>query len=295
MARETRSQRLKRYRSLYAAAKRKGLVKGDKDARSFVPSSYMRTRLNKLAPYLNEDYAALKVAPRVARAYAEAPSDITPAVANGKVLVRNKPNYKALVRRGVPMRIRKLRSGEHEWVPLPIKATSPEDLEDVIKANPVFNQLKYEDELFAFKINGHPSYGMFPDLESLVFNLLKYENLDPDKVGDEEAENNFLSIEIYRSAKNNWKWDDYRLQERARKNREKNARSRQRRMARMTPEEKRRYQDDINERRKRSESYQRQVERQRQKRAQMTPEQKEEERRKARERMARRRAENREQ
>lgn len=295
MARETRSQRLKRYRSLYAAAKRKGLVKGDKDARSLNPSGYMRTKLNQLAPYLNNEYTALKVSPRMARIYKEAPSGIAPAVSNGRVLVRNEPQYRAAVRRGIPVRIRKLRNGEHEFVPLPIKPTSPEDLADIINANPVFNQLKYEDELFAFKINGHPSYGMFPDLESLVANLMKYENLDPDTVGDEEANNNFMSIEIFRSHRTNWKWDDYRLKERARKNREKNARSRERRLARMTPEEKRRYQDDINERRKRSESYQRQVERQRQRRAQMTPAEKEEERRKARERMARRRAEQREQ
>jgi len=291
MARQSRSQQLKKYRSLYAEAKRRGLVKGDKDARSFKPSGYMKTKLNKLSPFMNENYTALKLKPDMARLYAQAPSDITPVVANGRVLVRNEPRYKALVRRGIPTRIRRLGSGEHEFVPLPIKATSPEDLEDIIKANPVFNQLKYEDELFAFKINGHPSYGMYPDLESLVYDLFRYENLDPLEVGNEDAEENFLSIEIFRSGNKNWKWDDYRMQERAKRNREKNRRSRERRMSRMSDEEKRRYMDDINERRKRSEGYQRQVEKQREKRAKMTDAQREAERIKARERMQKRRQE----
>jgi hypothetical protein len=288
MSRLTKSQRIKRYRSLYAKAKRKGLVKGDKDARSFNPSSYMRTKLNKMEPYLSSDYTSLKLAPRMAKAYREAPSDITPLVSNGRVLVRNEPRYKALVKNGVPARIRKLKSGQHEYVPLPIKPTSPEDLADVIRANPVFNQLKHEDELFAFKINGHPSYGMFPDLESLVQSLLRYETLDP--TSNDEAEKIFRTIEIYRSAKDNWKWDDYRIQQRAIKNRERNTRSRERRMSRMSEEERARYRADINERRKRSESYKRQVERQREKRKSMTPEQLEAERQKARERMRKRRA-----
>jgi len=288
MSPPNRSQQLKRYRSLYAAAKRKGLVKGDKDARSFVPSGYMKTKLNKLGPYLNENYAALKVSPQMARLYRDAPSDIVPAVSGNRVLIRNEPGYRALVRRGIPMRIRKLKSGEHEFVPLPIKPTSPEDLMDVVTANPVFNQLKYESEKFAFKLNTFPSYDYYPDLESLAYALMNnYESLDPTKTSD--ADENFATLEIYRTHVTNWRWDKERIEHRRKKARERQ----ERRMGRMDREEREEYLADIAEKRKRSRGYKRQLEKLREQRAARSPEQVERDRVKAREAMRRKRAKDR--
>lgn len=206
---ETKAK-LKEYRHLYSEAKKKGLVKGNLDARKLQPSKYMKAKLNKLAPYINakEEYTFLKVDKSMAKRWKENPNSFAPMVSNGVVIARQEPGIQNVVKKGFIRRIQKLEAGTHEYIPLPFKPRNWQEFKDEIEANPSYNELlrENEDELFNFKIFGQPSRDSYGNIEALIAHLEAYRNFEEwDESYPDWFEENF---ELFRSYKN-WKWEQH--------------------------------------------------------------------------------------
>tara|TARA_R110000796_G_scaffold61138_1_gene141605 strand:- start:14493 stop:15431 length:939 start_codon:yes stop_codon:yes gene_type:complete len=200
-----------RYRKLYAEAKRKGLVAGDKDARSLKPSAYMKTKLNKLQPYLGSDYEAVKVSPNVARAFKETRGNNVPFVTRDRVLVRKQSNEYVTVKHGLPAKIRRLKAGDYEEIIIPVSVKTIGELEAAILNNPYWDDiLKNPDENFRFSIGGSiveggsPSNAGYLNLEELIAEIKAYKTIEDNGEDDYPIEG---SIHLYREYKD-WKFPE---------------------------------------------------------------------------------------
>lgn len=246
MSRRKSTPNLKKYRSLYAKAKRRGLVKGDKDARSIVPSAYMKTKLNKIAKYLTPEYTTVKPSKQAFKLYKQAPSKAVPFATMGRVVVKNEPNEIATVRKGFVTRLRRLKAGTYQKIILPI---TPQDLyhfEDLAKRHPEWTDiLKFTtddqrtSENFAFFFRGNPSEGRYGNLEQVADALINHyqRDIDPEDSGwftNTGEEPDAPYVELYREFQD-WDWKEYRVEKRKTRDRERNAIT----MRKMTPEQKR--------------------------------------------------------
>lgn len=184
----------KDYRHLYSVAKKRGLVKGDKDARSLKPTKYMRTKLNKLAQYLTDEYTTVKVKDKAAlKEYREKPSDYARVLTGGnRVIVRRDPDIITRVRRGVITRVRRLSSGEIERVIIPTNPQSFNDFAREVTRNPLIEKLKNEEDDWFFRIGGNTSHAQFDHIETLLEYLQRY------KAFIEDDEDDFEAFELYR-------------------------------------------------------------------------------------------------
>lgn len=203
-----RGKTQRQYRSLYAKAKKLGLIRNAKDARSVNVSSYMRTKLNKLEPFLNNEYSSVKVTKNIAKAYAENPTPDTPKVVGNRVIVRNDKRAKAMVKKGAITFVRKLKRGEHERIILPFQASTVDEFMRKMKRYPALEAtLKHEREDFAFRLYGHASWGTFVTLKDLFDFLEHYRSYA------EYGEEFFSNIVLYRQF-DNWRFDEERIKKR---------------------------------------------------------------------------------
>lgn len=209
-----KSAALRRYRALYARAKKAGLVRGDKDARSIVPSGYMKSRLNKLEQYLDTSkYVYMKADAPLRKFWRRKENWRVPMIAGDKMVVRvsAKEQVKIVKKKGTPDRLkifRKLKNGEMELIPLPVRVNTYQELLEAIEKHPyLFEAKKYKDETFAFTVNGFPTGNQsLHTAEDLVWWLQDY-----NMVTENHSINN-PSFELYRH-KNDWNFPaHYRAQ-----------------------------------------------------------------------------------
>lgn len=215
---ESKGANLKKYRKLYAEAKRRGLVRGNHDARSIKPSSYMKTKLNKLSPYMDSNYQAVKVSPKVARAFKSMRGANVPVVTNNRVLVRTGSTEQAVLRKGYPAKVQRLKAGTYEEIILPVQIRTFKELEEAILGNPVWDDiLKDPDENFRFTFggsieNGAPSISAYDNLEELIADLSKYhwteDTTDGEEIGDVDDFEFEGVFHIYREYKD-WNFPEY--------------------------------------------------------------------------------------
>lgn len=198
------AENLKKYRKLYTQAKKAGLVKGDKKAGSLKPSKYMKSKLNKLAPYLGGEYEFLKPKTKkekaTAKAFKRSPTPFVPGVINNRVIVKRVGGAKPKFDNGILKRVRHLEAGAFEHIPMPFRPKDLNDLKNYVETNEYLNDvLKNPDEFFNFTIFGNKSHDSYGDLESLIDaleNFYAVESFPEDWVN--------LHLELYRSYKD-WK------------------------------------------------------------------------------------------
>lgn len=264
---ESKGANLKKYRSLYAEAKRRGLVKGNHDARSFVPSDYMKTKLNKLSPYMDSNYQSVKVSPKVAKMFKELKGANVPVVSNNRVLVRAGSSEQAVLRKGYPAKIQRLKAGTYEEIILPVQVRTFRELEEVIQSNPIWDEvLKDPMENFRFTFggsieNGAPSVSAYDNLEELIADLSKYHwSNGEDEIGEEDDFEFEGVFHIYREYKD-WNFPEYyaaqqkRRKETDREYDRKRQERKARRLAALPEAERERIRKKRYERRKNSKAY----------------------------------------
>lgn len=218
MASKKRAE-LQRYRSLYAKAKANGLLAKPKDARSVKISKYMKGKLNKLEPYLSGEYTSVKVDRKVARQYRDAPTSWTPVTFGDRVIVpKSVARAFPKSRGGKLVFVRPLKDGEHELIPVPIKATTVEAMLEEISGNPIYQQSKREDENFAFRIYGNASWETFGNLEALTRYIAEfYPHIEENETNLDDDDESKIPLLIYREKKN-WRMAGERI-EKARRRR----------------------------------------------------------------------------
>lgn len=289
--------KIKHYRSLYAKAKRAGLVKGDKDARSFVPSKYMKTKLNKISEYLTPEYTTVKPSKTAYKLYRAAPNQTTPFAAFGRVVVRNDPKTKAEIRKGFIARIRRLKNGTAERIILPITPQDLRDFAELVKKHPEWDDILKvttddpdTSENFAFMFFGNPSLGRYGSMEALADALenMYLSRVDPDDHGwftnmGKYAEAPY--VELYREYKD-WDMAPVRHANRVARARERNENF----MRSLTQDQRNKRALQRSEARQFQPSYIEQLAKRKQERKEKTPEQRAAELEKARIRMRKNRA-----
>jgi len=232
-SKKAKAQQLQRYRKLYAEAKRLGVIAKPKDARKIKPTKYMKTKLNRLekSGLLSGEYTSVKVGAKVARSYKEAPTAWTPATFGERVIVPKKVmGSLPKTRGGKIVFIRPLTDGEHEMIPIPIKATTVEGMIAEIEGNPVWEHSKREDENFAFRIYGNASWETFGNLERMIQYIeTYYPHIEENETNLDDDNETKIPLIIYRE-KRNWRMAPERL-EKARRRRVIKSKKRRRDMS----------------------------------------------------------------
>lgn len=167
---------LKDYRALYARARKAGAVKDQGKPSTFAPSKYMKTKLNKLRPYLSDEYVPLKAqSPQQLKTYREfrkSPNQTFPVTANGVIFAKREGGFEPSWESGFLKLKRHLEAGTFERIPLPMEPTDWNDIKKYFEDNEYLNDtLKFEDEQFAYRIFGNNSTYTFGDLEGLIMHL----------------------------------------------------------------------------------------------------------------------------
>lgn len=234
-SKKAKAKELQRYRRLYAQAKKMNLLARPKDARKIKPTKYMKTKLNKLdkAGFLDGQFTTVKVGRDVAKAYKAAPTSWTPATFADRVVVpKSIAGSLPKTRGGKIVFIRPLKDGEHEMIPIPIKAVTVENMLDEIKANPIWELSKREDENFAFRIYGNASWETFGNLEAMIQYIeTYYPHIEENETNLEDDDESRIPLIIYREKKN-WRMASERIDKAARRR----VISRKKRRSELSPE-----------------------------------------------------------
>lgn len=206
MARKSKkSQELQLFRKRYAQAKKMGLLRSPKDARSVKPTRYMKTKLNKISEYLGGEYTSVKVSPKVAREYREAPTSWTPLTFGNRVVVPKSVAGSLPKSRGGRLTfVRPLNNGEHELIPIPIKAVTVEKMLDEIRTSQVWKLSKRADEKFAFRVYGNASLISFETIEDLANYVSENYQIEPNATNLDDDNEGDIPLLIYRE-KENWR------------------------------------------------------------------------------------------
>lgn len=168
-ARLPSGQSLKSYRHQIALLKKKGLVRSNYDVRH---AKVTRTMLDKIERYKGvlsgEEVVRTVRNKKIRDYYKEHPTDyIKPGIGN-KVVVRNEKEYTQQVRKGIVQGIRKLKNGERIKVKLPLKS-----LDDLLH-NPIWNELKKDEDYFTYNFYGNEGKAYAENLEDLYVVLAGY-------------------------------------------------------------------------------------------------------------------------
>ncbi len=138
-----------------AVLKRKGLVSKRVDARSQTATRYMRQKVRDLAPIIEGSAIAVKAPKAVREQYRE--SGVLDVKYNRVIAPKEFSNQRARLSRGMVQMTRKLKNGQEEYVILPFKPTTANELLERLISDPSLDGLKDETEFFSFRLYGHNS------------------------------------------------------------------------------------------------------------------------------------------
>lgn len=170
------SKDLRELRSLYAKAKKKGLVRGNIDARKLKPTKYMRKKLGELKPYLTDgDYKVVKVDTSIAKRWRDNLNNLVPYVSGKSLIVKADKQTVASVKGGSLVLIKPLKNGEIERVPIPGGPQNFLRLQNWIETSEETKRLKNEDEHWFFRIYGQNSVSPFENLRDMLRHLERYQ------------------------------------------------------------------------------------------------------------------------
>lgn len=176
---------IREVRGEVAKLKKAGLVSQRVDARSYVPTRYMLTKLRKNADVLRGEVETVKAPKDIRKKYVEKGL----FEQRGSVLVVPKEyhNQRTKIKRGLVEISRPLGYGEERRVILPFKATDMEAVANKLRDDPTLDGLKEPDELFGFRLFGHNMATIgFPDADELAdYILTRYQHLFSGKNGRE--------------------------------------------------------------------------------------------------------------
>lgn len=233
----------KEYRSLYAKAKKAGLVTDKGDARSYNPTEYSKRRLRELEPFLTEEFGVVKTTPRIARQYKELFDERASRikVINGRVVLPKTSNQYVALRKGLPVIVTPLRNGAYEEIILPIRWRTINELHAALKDHPEWSAMYRagDEESFRFALGegepgnmAAPSHVAYETLQDMIDDLMLYESFEGDKA-DEDVSG---WVKIYRE-KADWKFPEYEramAKRAAQRGREYNAEKKRRRAERIS-------------------------------------------------------------
>jgi hypothetical protein len=216
--RKTKSRQLKslkEYRSLYARAKKAGLVTDKGDARSYKPTEYSKRRLRELEPFLSEEFGSVRVTPRIARQYKELFDERASrikVIRNRVVLPKTSNQYVAL-RKGLPVIVTPLRNGTYEEIILPMRWKTINELHAILKDHPEWSALYRagDEESYRFALGegepgnvAAPSHVAYESLQDMIDDLMLYDSFE----GEGANEDVSGWVKLYRE-RADWKFPEY--------------------------------------------------------------------------------------
>jgi len=232
----------KEYRSLYAKAKKAGLVKDKGKAGSYNPTEYSKRRLRELEPFLTEEFGVVKTSPRIARQYKELFDEQASRikVINGRVIVPKTSNQYAALRKGLPVIVTPLRNGTYEEIILPVRWRTINELYAALKDHPEWSAMYRagDEESYRFALGegepgnmASPSHVAYEDLQEMIDDLMLYDSFE----GDGANEDVSGWVKLYRE-KADWKFPAYEKEmakRAAQRGRDYNRRKKERRAERI--------------------------------------------------------------
>ena len=148
-------QALKDFRHSVAVLKRKGLVSKRVDARSQNATRYMRQKVRDLTPVIEGNAIAVKAPKAVRQQYKD--SGVLDVKYNRVIAPKEFSNQRARLTRGMVQMVRPLKNGREEYVILPFKPTTANELLERLITDPSLDGLKDDTEFFSFRLYGHNS------------------------------------------------------------------------------------------------------------------------------------------
>lgn len=174
---------IKAVRKDVAKLKKAGIVSSRIDARKYVPSKYMLSKIRKNADILSGQVIPVRAPKSVREKYT------TKGIyeQRGSVLIvpREYEKQRTKISRGLLEVSRSLAWGEEKRLILPFRATDMEAVAHKLKADPTLDGLKEPDELFGFRLFGHNMNTIgFPSADELAdYILTHYQHLFSGKNG----------------------------------------------------------------------------------------------------------------
>lgn len=190
-------QALKSFRHSVSILKSKGLTSKRVDARSQKATRYMQAKVKRLSGIIENTQVGVKVSPSLLSAYKRAGFEIV----NRRVIVNKTKDEIAATRSGHIL-LRRCLGGSfyQEQIVLPYSAKNMHDLQAVLITDEL-DKMLCENEHFAFKYHGSPSYRTFATAADMLEWLQHYETL-----WSEEADDNFEHLIFYRVIDEGSKW-----------------------------------------------------------------------------------------
>jgi hypothetical protein len=166
------------YREEAAKLKAKGVLSARVNARKNI-SRHTRTKINKYRDVLEGRAIPVRVSKPIRQRYAEKgmlgdPDFLTE---RGPFIMVPSPykNMKAQLEKGDQIRVtRHLKNGQEEYVIFPYTPSDLPGIAERLMSDPTLDGMKYEDELFSFRLNGHNARESFITAEEMGEYLLKY-------------------------------------------------------------------------------------------------------------------------
>jgi len=147
--------------------KKVGIVSQRIDARTYVPSRYMLSKIRKNRDILSGEVMAVAAPKSVRKKYTD--KGIFEQRGGALIVPREYENQKTKIKRGLVEISRALQHGQEQRLILPFKATDMEQLATRLKDDPTLDGLKEPDELFGFRLFGHNMATIgFPNVEELA-------------------------------------------------------------------------------------------------------------------------------
>ncbi len=174
---------IRQVRGEVSQLKKVGIVSKRIDARNYIPSKYMLSKLRKNADVLSGDVIAVPAKAKVRKAYVS--KGLFEQRGGSLIVPREYANQRTRINRGMVELTRSLAMGEERKLILPFKPADMEGVAHRLQDDPTLDGMKQPDELFGFRLYGHNMNTIgFPTAEELADYILKnYAHLFNNKNG----------------------------------------------------------------------------------------------------------------
>jgi hypothetical protein len=176
---------LRTVRHEVSVLKKAGIVSHKINARSYLPSRYMLSKIKKNVDILTGEAVPVPAPRKVRKLYTD--KGLFEQRGSALIVPKEYANQKTRIRRGFVEIVRPLGMGEERRIILPFKATDMEAVATRLRDDPSLGGLKEPDELFGFRLFGHNMATIgFPDSDELAdYILTRYQHLFSGKNGRE--------------------------------------------------------------------------------------------------------------
>jgi hypothetical protein len=183
-------QALKEFRKNQAILYKKGLAKFGANKQRV--TKYAIQKQKKLAPIIKGEAIAIKTPKEIRKQYSE--KNLFREFGGRLIVPKEQSSQAVKIRKGLITLITPLKNGQEEKVIFPVNVTDMQDVVRELKRNGDYANMLQPGEAFGFRLFGHNSTDVFPDVQELIDHIeLRYKHLfNPDNA--EQAFKNFVLV-----------------------------------------------------------------------------------------------------